>query len=52
MWRGRLAVNRAEARRQNKEFAATVHGLAKKPLGHRAATDIAGANEQNRFHPT
>jgi hypothetical protein len=45
MRRGRLAVNGADARRKNLELAATLHGAAKQRLGHRAATDISGANE-------
>src|ERR1019366_2520279 len=46
----RLAVNRAESRRQNAKIPASVHSPPKKPFGHRAATNVSSADEQNRFH--
>ena len=51
MWRRRLAVHGADPRRNRTEIAAALDGMAEKRLGHRAAADIAGANEQNGFHP-
>jgi hypothetical protein len=47
MRRGRLAIQGAQSGGQHTELAPTAHGLAEQPLGHGAAANIAGANEQN-----
>ena len=45
MMRRQFAVNRANARRHDAELATALDGVTEKPLGHRAATDIAGAKK-------
>ena len=51
MRRRRLAVHRAESRGKHTEFPASGRRPPEQRLGHRAAADVAGANEQNGFHP-
>jgi hypothetical protein len=43
--RGLVAVHRADAGGQDAELATAFDGVAEKSLGHRAATDIAGAKK-------
>ena len=47
---GRHATSRAYTRRLDVDVIASIHELLEKPLSHRAAADIAGANKKDMLH--
>src|ERR1700733_9712880 len=50
MGTGWLALQRADSRRDDTAIRPSTRGVAEKPFGHRAATNIPSANKQNGFH--
>jgi hypothetical protein len=50
MGAGRLAFHGADAGRNSLAIRPSLGGVAKKPLGHGTATDIARADEKNGLH--
>ena len=46
----RLALHRAQARREDTVIAPALDGVAKQPLGHGAAANVAGANKKDGLH--
>ncbi len=47
---GRLAADGVNAGGSHFDVRAAPEHLAKKPLGHGAAADVTGADEENAFH--
>ena len=47
---GRLAVDRADARRKHEIFPGSLDRVAKKPLGHWTSANVTRADEQDGLH--